>query len=259
MLQPLPAVCVCCLTNIACSLPCCLPALVAVVLHCCLLSLCIACCLSLCHEHYLLQIAPVNVDDYDPMADPKRRARSNDPRWKYGYWTEIGNRDKVTCNLCQSVTTGGIKRLKEHLAGGYADAIMCSKTTTEIRKEMRAYLKKNKRTRPIFLDDDDGGHGQQQQEEEGQVGDSSEKTVVQPSSRTAAKRRAIFEGRNSAAAAPKNNPNESPNVASKLQRTPEQVVDDRRASVSHQTTIEATTKSKADRNYVNTAMGFVVL
>jgi hypothetical protein len=34
--------------------------------------------------------APVNVDDYDPMADPKRRARSNDPGWKYGYWTEIG-------------------------------------------------------------------------------------------------------------------------------------------------------------------------
>jgi hypothetical protein len=149
--------------------------------------------------------------------------------------------------------------LKEHLAGGYADTIMCSKTTTEIRKEMRAYLEKNKRNRPIFLDDDDGGHGQQQQDEEGQVEDSSEKTVVQPSSRTAAKRRAIFEGRNSAAAAPKNNPNESPNVASKLQRTPEQVVDDRRASVSHQTTIEATTKSKTDRNYVNTAMGFVVL
>jgi hypothetical protein len=258
MLRPLPAVCVCCLTNIACSLPCCLPALVA-VLHCCLLSLCIACCLSLCHEYYLLQIAPVNVDDYDPMADPKRRARSNDPKWKYGYWTEIGNRDKVTCNLCQTITAGGIKRLKEHLAGGYADTIMCSKTTTEIRKEMRAYLEKNKRNRPIFLDDDDGGHGQQQQDEEGQVEDSSEKTVVQPSSRTAAKRRAIFEGRNSAAAAPKNNPNESPNVASKLQRTPEQVVDDRRASVSHQTTIEATTKSKTDRNYVNTAMGFVVL
>jgi hypothetical protein len=135
--------------------------------------------------------------------------------------------------------------LKEHLAGGYADTIMCSKTTTEIRKEMRAYLEKNKRNRPIFLDDDDGGHGQQQQEEEGQVGDSSDKTVVQPCSGTTAKRRrAIFEGRNSAAAALKNNPKESPNVANKLRRTPEQVVDDRRASGSHQTTIKATTKSR---------------
>lgn len=62
----------------------------------------------------------------DPMADPKRRAKS-----------------------CKTVTTGGIKRLKKHLAGGYADTLMCSKTTTEIRKEMKAYLDKNKRSRPI--------------------------------------------------------------------------------------------------------------
>jgi hypothetical protein len=82
--------------------------------------------------------------------------------------------------------------LKEHLAGGYADTIMCLKTTTKIRKEIRTYLEKNKRNRPIFLDDDDGGHGQQQQEEEGQVGDGSDKTVVQPSSGPAAKRRGIL-------------------------------------------------------------------
>ena len=55
----------------------------------------------------------------DPMVDPKHRAKSNDPGWKYGYWTEIGNRDKVTCNLCKTMTMVGIKRLKEHLAGGY--------------------------------------------------------------------------------------------------------------------------------------------
>jgi hypothetical protein len=96
------------------------------------------------HECAGSAAAPVNVDDYDPMADPKRRARSNDPGWKYGYWTEIENRDKVTCNFCKTVTAGGIKRLKEHLAGGYADTMMCSKTTTEIRKEMRAYLEKIK-------------------------------------------------------------------------------------------------------------------
>jgi hypothetical protein len=78
------------------------------------------------------------------MADLKRRVRSNDPGWKFGYWTEIGNRDKVTCNLCQTVIAGGTKRLKEHLTGGYADTIKCLKTTTEIRKEMRTYLEKIK-------------------------------------------------------------------------------------------------------------------
>jgi hypothetical protein len=53
------------------------------------------------------------------------------------------------------VTTGGIKRLKDHLAGGFADTLICSKTTTKTRKEMKAYLDKNKRCKPIFLDDDD--------------------------------------------------------------------------------------------------------
>jgi hypothetical protein len=136
--------------------------------------------------------------------------------------------------------------LKEHLAGGYANTVMCSKTTTEIRKEMRAYIEKNRRNRPIFLDDEGG---QQQQD-----GDNSEKTVVQPSSGTTAKRRsAIFKGKKQAAAETntQNKSKERGNVASKLRRTPEQVVDDRRCSGSHQTTIEATTKSKDKRNYVN--------
>jgi hypothetical protein len=112
--------------------------------------------------------------DSDSMADPNCRAKSNDPGWNYGYWTQIGNRDKVTCNLCKTVTMGGIKSLKEHLAGGYADTLMCSKTTTEIRKEMKAYLDKNKRSRPIFLDDDDHD-GQGQQGEEDSTRDSCEK------------------------------------------------------------------------------------
>jgi hypothetical protein len=87
-----------------------------------------------------------------------------------GNRTEIGNRDKVTCNICKTVTTGGIKRLKDHLVGGFADTLICSKTTTKTRKEMdtlicpktttktrkemKAYLDNNKRCKPIFLDDD---------------------------------------------------------------------------------------------------------
>jgi hypothetical protein len=120
--------------------------------------------------------------------------------------------------------------LKEHLAGGYADTVICSKTSTEIRKEMTAYLENNKRNRnrPIFLD----GEGDQQQQDE----DNSERTVVQPSSGTAAKRRrAIFEGKKQAAAESniQNKSKEGENVASKLRRTPEQVVNDRRCSGSH--------------------------
>ena len=38
--------------------------------------------------------------EYDPRTDPKRKARSGDPGWKYGFWPEIGNRDLVECILC---------------------------------------------------------------------------------------------------------------------------------------------------------------
>jgi hypothetical protein len=199
--------------------------------------------------------APANADGYDPMADPKRRAKSNDPGWKYGYWTEIGNREKVTCILCKTVTTGGIKRLKEHLVGGYADTTMCSQTTTEIRKEMKAYLDKNKRNRPIFIDDDDNDDRQQQQRGRGQEQqDSEEVEVVHPSSGTAAKRRrATFQYRTAGqpSKTPTSTAKEVGKVATMLRRTPEQVVDDRRSSSAHQTTIEASIKSKADREYVN--------
>ena len=47
---------------------------------------------------------------------------------------------------------GGIKRLKQHLAGGYGDAVLCEskELTTEIRKEMSAYLEANKRKKAII-------------------------------------------------------------------------------------------------------------
>jgi hypothetical protein len=57
----------------------------------------------------------------------------------------------VTCILCGNEASGGIKRLKQHLAGGYRDIILCPKVNTEIRKEIKAYLQK-KRRRPLFLD-----------------------------------------------------------------------------------------------------------
>ena len=188
---------------------------------------------------------PMNVDDYDPMADPKRRAKSNDPGWKYGYWTEPGNRDKVTCNLCKTNTTGGIKRLKEHLAGGYGDVLMCANTTTAIRKEMRAYLEKNKRHRPISIDEDDEqDDGQQGQ----QANQDSTTSINHPSSGTAAKKRRSMW--TTTPESSKSKEKETTKVADKLRRTPEQIVDERRSG-SYQPSIEATTKSKADREYVN--------
>jgi hypothetical protein len=43
------------------------------------------------------------------------------------------------------VTSGGIKRQKEHLAGTGGDATGCPRATTQLRREMLEYLEKNKR------------------------------------------------------------------------------------------------------------------
>jgi hypothetical protein len=115
------------------------------------------------------------------------------------------------------------QKVEKHLVGGYADTLMCSKTTTEIRKVMKPYLDKNKRYRLIFLDDDDG------HEQQGQEGQQDTTSVHQPSSGTAAKRkRAAFQFR-TAAPQPSNMEKEKGKVATMLRRTPEQVVDDRRS------------------------------
>jgi hypothetical protein len=68
-------------------------------------------------------------------------------------------------------------------------------------------------------------------------------------------RRAMFERKKQATAPAETNTQnkskEGGDIASKIRRIPEQIVDDRRGLGSHQTTIEGAIKSKSDRNYVN--------
>lgn len=39
-------------------------------------------------------------EPYDPSKDPKRRAKSGDPGWKYGYWDDMDRRDRIRCKFC---------------------------------------------------------------------------------------------------------------------------------------------------------------
>jgi hypothetical protein len=106
---------------------------------------------------------------YDPMEDPLRRPRrSSDPGWNYGYYWEIGNINNVVCNLCGKITSGGIKRQKEHLDGTGGDATGCPKATTQLRREMLEYLEKNKRNIGLpgeAADDDCVGEMSQKEQE----------------------------------------------------------------------------------------------
>jgi hypothetical protein len=46
--------------------------------------------------------APSSVaGEYDPKSDPTRKPqKSTDPGWKYGFWLDLQNKDKVECTLC---------------------------------------------------------------------------------------------------------------------------------------------------------------
>jgi hypothetical protein len=55
--------------------------------------------------------------------------------------------------LCPKQIKGGIKRLKQHLAGGYGDIVKCPNTTRDIAKEMNEALNNGKWARLLYLDD----------------------------------------------------------------------------------------------------------
>jgi hypothetical protein len=89
------------------------------------------------------------------VVDPKRKARSQDPVWKYGWWPDPTKKDFLQCIFCMKVVPAGIKRFKQHLAGGYGDTIKCVKVPELISREMHAYFKKNSKV-VINLDDEGG-------------------------------------------------------------------------------------------------------
>ena len=70
-------------------------------------------------------------DGYDPLKDPRRRPKSSDPGWKYAYYVEPGKRDLIQCALCPRKIKGGIIRVKQHLAGGSTEILVCPKTTPD--------------------------------------------------------------------------------------------------------------------------------
>ena len=143
-----------------------------------------------CRQGMAATESPASVNgEYDPTTDKARKSKSNDPGWKYGYWANLQDRNEVTCILCGNPQKGGIKRLKQHLAGGYADAKLCEskRLTTAIRKEMRDYLEQNKRKRPLFQDEGDGEQAPNVVEVVDVEADAS--VIHHPSSGTAAKQR----------------------------------------------------------------------
>ncbi|CAA0834669.1 hAT dimerisation domain-containing protein / transposase-related [Striga hermonthica] len=79
----------------------------------------------------------------------KRKARSQDPGWKYGWWEDLTKKDFVTCIFCRKMVPSGISRFKHHLAGCYGDVLGCPRCPEIVKKKMLAYFKKNSRIVPV--------------------------------------------------------------------------------------------------------------
>jgi len=203
--------------------------------------------------------------EYDPKTDPKRRpANSKDPGWEFGYWENPNDRDKVTCKMCSKKIPGGIKRFKQHLAGGYGDVILCPGSSTELRRRMKAYLDGNKRARPAFLDDQENAENDKENEEDEDVVEvvqeeasraataNSQVTTKVPSSGTTAKRRqSTLQFKPAAASKGKEKPNENKkSVAAMFRRTPEEIVDERHSG-RFQKTIQNSMGTKEEKHYVD--------
>jgi hypothetical protein len=75
--------------------------------------------------------------------DPRRKARSPDSGLKFGWWPDTMKKGYVQCIFYMKVIPSGIKRFKQHLAGGFGDTTKCARVTELVSKEMHVYLRKN--------------------------------------------------------------------------------------------------------------------
>jgi len=184
--------------------------------------------------------------------DPKRKAKSRDPGWQFGWWPDIAKKDSVQCIFCKTITPSGISRFKQHLAGGYGDAIGCPSCPEIVRRQMDAYIKKNTRSRvlvvPEVQQDSEEGEGDEVEEVEPEKMPSSGTKTKQK--KAAAKKKmaqasiAAYVAAAGAGSSKPANQKNTKSVVTMLRKTPEQVVSERHKFKTSQSTIEQCTKKE---------------
>ena len=66
----------------------------------------------------------------------KKKIKLKDSGWKYAYWLDEHDKNKIMCVLCDLITNEGIKRQKEHLISNFGDVKKYSNTSKQIAEEM---------------------------------------------------------------------------------------------------------------------------
>jgi hypothetical protein len=112
---------------------------------------------------------------YDPSNDPKRKANSGDPGWKYGYWHDMDRRDRIRCKFCGRDIHGGIARFKRHLAGastkGKKNSTKCKKVPEAASKEMLEFMRAYASKHNVIgeFDQDNAGAAHDDEEEDAEA------------------------------------------------------------------------------------------
>lgn len=77
------------------------------------------------------------------------KRKSNDVGWEYGILADQNNLDKVKCKLCGKIMSGGIYRIKEHIAHIKGNVSACPKSSLDDQAKCRNAITeaKNKRNK----------------------------------------------------------------------------------------------------------------
>ncbi|KAL1827450.1 hypothetical protein ACET3Z_005862 [Daucus carota] len=75
------------------------------------------------------------------------KANSDDIGWDYCELVDPGNNRKVKCKLCNKVVTGGVFRLKQHVARIKGNVSSCEKSTLIDQLKCKQALKEVKRSK----------------------------------------------------------------------------------------------------------------
>lgn len=75
------------------------------------------------------------------------KRKSDDVGWEYGSLVDPSKPDKVKCMFCNHVSTGGVYRLKQHVAHVGSAVVKCKKSSWEAKDRCKKSLEEasNKR------------------------------------------------------------------------------------------------------------------
>ncbi|CAL1401155.1 unnamed protein product [Linum trigynum] len=68
------------------------------------------------------------------------KRKSDDIGWEYGKLIDPNNKDRIMCNFCKNVNTGGINRFKKHIAQVGGGVAKCKSCPNEVKLACLAWL-----------------------------------------------------------------------------------------------------------------------